>query len=91
MSVSAHALEMRLKIRRLMREHNVCNEPLDIPLVAPLDCPQIFEGFASHTSLDLDRVKFAKRAFIWDDPLPPLLVKHDRGTRAGVIDDLYYR
>jgi hypothetical protein len=94
MTVSAQALEMRLKLRRLMLEHRVAPEPSTIPLTEPFDHPQVLEGYAATIDLDLDRTRLRPYAFGF--PLPrscrsvPLLFKHRVDQPAGRIADIDY-
>ena len=87
------ALEMRVRISRLMRRHSVVSDPLSIPLAPPTDHAQVLEGYASTTDLDLDRVKIRPYAFGWPlliREMPPLYHKHDASQVAGEIEDLSY-
>jgi hypothetical protein len=68
------ALELRLRLRRLQREHQSAPQPVTVALTAPVDQPQVVEGFAATTDIDLDRVKFRRYAFTWTTPV--LLYKH---------------
>jgi hypothetical protein len=66
---------------RLMRSHRVLPRPHVIPLSQPTEYAMVMEGLASTTDLDLDRVRFRRRAFTilpWAD-FPPLLFKHHAG------------
>ena len=67
-TITARALEMKLRLKRLMRDHGVSPEPINIPLTAPTAHPMILEGYAATTDLDLDRTKL--RAFAFGYPLP---------------------
>ena len=90
--MSGEALQMRLRLARLMREHQVSNSPASIPLSPPADGPMILDGYASTCDLDLERVKMRGWAFVW--PLRcervPLLWKHDLSDVAGTVDELSY-
>lgn len=90
--MSAKALEMRLRIKRLQREHQVEALPVHIPLAAPVDHPMILEGYVSTTALDLEHVKMRPWAFTWPRPCKdvPLLHKHNRNEVAGTVDELTY-
>jgi hypothetical protein len=93
-TVTARALEMRLLISRLMREHRVQPTPVTVPLTEPTPCAMVLEGLAATSDLDLDRVKL--RAYAFGFPLlfrrgfPPLLFKHDPAHPAGRIESLSY-
>ena len=67
-----------------MREY-LSADPSNIPLVAPVDYPMVFEGFASTNDLDLDRVKMRPYAFgyplLFRHGYPPLYLKHEPTTR----------
>jgi hypothetical protein len=90
------ALAMRLKLRRLMREHQVLSEPHVVPLAEPSDGPLVLEGVAAATGcIDLDRCALRPFAFgfpLWfrRDLLPPLLYRHDPEQVAGRIENLSY-
>ena len=95
MSISAAALEMRLAIRRLQRQHQSVAEPCNIPLAPPFDHPMILVGLASTCDVDSDRTRLRPYAFGF--PLPrhcrdvPLLLKHRLDQVAGSIEELELR
>ena len=57
------ALQMRWRLRHLMKEHRIANDPVSIALAPPTDHPMILDGYASTTDLDLERVKMRGWAF----------------------------
>jgi hypothetical protein len=82
--MSGAAFQMRWRLQRLMREHNVECDPVSIPLAPQTDHAMILDGYASTSDLDLDRVQL--RSFAFGYPLlknlPPLYLKHDAYARC---------
>ena len=85
--------ELRQKLTQLRDRHRIApiaRPPL--PLLAPVDGPQIVEGLAASSDIDADRMSFARGSLSWPDDLSklPLLVRHDVNRVAGRILDLDY-
>src|SRR6185503_9753553 len=60
---SGQALKMRLELKQLGQRHAIAQKSMVIPLTAPLDHPQILEGYAATIDLDADRQRFRRYAF----------------------------
>ena len=90
---SGQALKMRLELKQLGQRHAIAQKSMVIPLTAPLDHPQILEGYAATIDLDADRQRFRRYAFGY--PLQrnaknvPLLWRHTSEV-AGRIQDIDY-
>src|SRR3954466_1863684 len=84
-------LELRWKLRELQHKHDVVSVPHPTPLSDPVSYAVIFEGKASTTDLDRERMKLAPFAFGSSLPVSvPLLLRHDPNTVAGTVQDLRY-
>ena len=87
------ALEMRLKLDRLRRHHNIELKPVSIPLSAPTERAQVLSGGPASTTVDLQRQKFHGFCFgaIHKPPFPPIYFRHqqERGE-VGQITNLQY-
>jgi hypothetical protein len=88
--MTGEALELRLRLRRLMAEHRVVHEPCSLPMTAPTLCPQILEGLAMTSDIDADRCRFRPFAFGMLRGRVPLLFKHDPNQVAGQIESWGY-
>jgi hypothetical protein len=84
------ALEMKLRLRRLMQEHGSLPQPYIVPLSPPTAVSQILEGFAATSHIDADRTRFAPFAFGLLRKRRPLLFKHDPSQVAGEVEELRY-
>lgn len=94
MIVSAAALEMNIRIGRLMQKHGIAPTQITIPLAEPTEYPMVLEGLAATTDIDAQRMKL--RAYAFGFPLRrksrdvPLLYRHDPEQVAGRIDEIDY-
>lgn len=94
--MTGEAMRMRMQLARLAQQHRLAPQAVMIPLSAPVDGPQILEGYASTIDVDLERTKFRPFAFCNPSLLlkgykqPPLLYRHDESQPAGEIQSLAY-
>ena len=89
------AFRMRAELARLSVRHGFAARPGVIPLSAPVDGVQVFEGIAAAISIDNERVRFRPYAIalpgMLRQPNPPLLFRHDRNQVAGEVIELTHK
>jgi hypothetical protein len=92
MTPVGQGFRMQLQTRRLMRRHGIEPDIVLIPMTEPTELPQILEGLAATTQVDLQRNRFRPYAFVWSPDVRSvrLLFKHKAAEVAGTIDHLAY-
>ena len=68
----------------LARKFDVALTPRRVPLLLPVDAPQVMVGLGSTLDIDCTRMQFEPRAFGELQALPPLLFDHEEP--AGRIE-----